>query len=235
MLDSRNANSKVHDELTLHDGDQTEVGAANDTVSTIKGIYPGSSVTAYEGTAYTPHNLTWCYVHVHYKKTKGLEQDCAIFADAPVLCFVDRSTSSRVPKRLSQGKRVEHDTGSGLVFFQGEAADVQRYLNNHYPNPIHLVKDPATGMPAVIPNDQMIPFMQASRLGSSLVRIMDHPISYYAEGHKLMRILTGILKGREGYVVRKAGDRKFILPFGNKSLSISNIHKELFEEVVEQG
>lgn len=239
MLDSRNTTSTAYRKDTFPQGHQQDVGKTDKEVGAVGNTAPtieNSPLTVESETDKHRDNpsccATWSYVHVHYKRVDKLERDQQEYQDAPSSCFVPRTPITRT---TANGKRIRHDSKSyltigGLVFFQGTPNDIQRYLKTHYFD-LHLVKDPATNKPAIIPHHQMEPFMRMAIQEPSLVKIMDHPISHYAQGHKRMRILTGLLKGHEGYVVRKAGDRKFLLQFGNKSLSISNIHKELFEEV----
>lgn len=227
MLDNRIANSTTDGESISPEAEKNNVGIEESSVSTIEDL----SLTGKPKASEPNDSQTWSYVHVHYKSVDKMERDCIKFKDAPSRCFVPKYTYIRYTKN---GKRIEKTTDerqaiSGLVFYQGKPENTQRYLTTHYSN-LYLVKDSASSKAAVIPDKQMVPFMQVVQYQPSLVRIMDHPISYYAQGHKLMRILTGILKGHEGYVVRKAGDRKFIMPFGNKSLSISNVHNEQFVE-----
>lgn len=234
MLDSRNAISTADGEANSPEVKQSIVGTSLNTVSTIKNlhIYADSHEENNERELPEDSASTWSYLHVHYKLADRFEQDFYRFDDAPVRCLVPKITYTRY---IRKGKRIEEKTEerqaiSGFVFYQGNPKDIQRFLEVHYSS-LYLVKDSATNEPAVISDKEMQPFIQMIKYQPSLIRILDHPIGYYAQGHKLMRILTGILKGHEGYVIRKAGDRKFILPFGNKSLSISNIHKEQFEEV----
>lgn len=232
MLDSRHSNSTAEEKDVSPKGSQYIVGT-DDSASTIEGMHlsEGTQNTA-DSTSSTDSDESWSYIHVHYKTVDRIETDSKGFDDAPAKCFVHR-TAITVAKRVNRSVRqrqVMRQTVSGLVFFQGKPASIQHYLKEHYQD-LYLIKDPATGKPAVIPNREMVPFMEMVSYDPSLVRIMNHPISYYAQGRKLMRLLTGILRGHEGYIVRKAGDRKFIMPFGNKSISISNIHTEQFAEV----
>lgn len=228
MLDSRNSNSLVGEKLTSSK-DNSIVETVKNADSTIEGM-PLSQVPDNENQVSS--DSFWSYIHVHYKTVDKIQDDFKNNVDAPRQCFVHRTV---IPVTKIRNKRpkvvnVTKQTVSGLVFFQGNTKEIQQYLFNHY-DKIYLVKDPVTNKPAIIPNSQMLPFMKMENYDPSAVRIMEHPISYYAEGHKLMRMLTGILKGHEGYVIRKNGDRKFFMPFGKKSIAISNVHKELYEEV----
>ncbi len=228
MLDSRNSNSSVGEKHSSQK-DNVIVGTANMAGSTIEEVCLSQAPNSEKQTIKAS---SWCYIHVHYKSVDKIQDDCKNYEDAPLQCFVHRSVLSvtKVKNKRPHVVSVTKQTVSGLVFFQGAPKSIQQYLLNHYDH-LYLVKDPATGKPAVISNAQMVPFMKMEDYDPSAIRIMEHPISYYSEGHKLMRMLTGILKGHEGYVIRKNGDRKFFMPFGNKSIAVSNVYKEQFEEV----
>jgi hypothetical protein len=60
---------------------------------------------------------------------------------------------------------------------------------------------------------------------------LQHPIGHYAEGNVRLRVLTGILKGQEGYLIRIARDRKLVMKIGDMVVAIGGVHKEQFEEV----
>ena len=119
---------------------------------------------------------------------------------------------------------------TGFVFLQGSTKFLQQYLYEHYPF-LHLVKDHNTGVPAVIPDSQMQPFMQIIKDDPTPIRILLHPIEHYAEGNIKLRVLTGILKGQEGYLIRIARDRKLVMKIGDMVVAIGGIYKEELEEV----
>jgi hypothetical protein len=125
---------------------------------------------------------------------------------------------------------MEKPSFSGFVFLQGRTKDLQQFLSLKYPF-FHLVKDHNTGVPAVIPDKQMRPFMQIMENDPTRIRILLNPIEYYAEGNVKLRVLTGILKGQEGYLIRINRDRKLVIEIGDMVVAIGGIHKEQFEEV----
>ena len=51
----------------------------------------------------------------------------------------------------------------------------------------------------------------------------------FAKDHVKLRVLTGIFKGREGYVVRVLRDRQLVMNFCGYAVAISNVHMEDFE------
>jgi hypothetical protein len=77
----------------------------------------------------------------------------------------------------------------------------------------------------------MQPFMQIIKDDPTRIRILLHPIEHYAEGNIKLRILTGILKGQEGYLIRIARDRKLVMKIGDMVVAIGDVHKEKFEEI----
>ncbi len=77
----------------------------------------------------------------------------------------------------------------------------------------------------------MQPFMQIMKDDPTRIRILQNPIEHYAEGNVKLRVLTGILKGQEGYVIRIARDRKLVMKIGDMVVAVGGIYKEEFEEV----
>ena len=73
--------------------------------------------------------------------------------------------------------------------------------------------------------------MQIIKDDPTRIRILLHPIEHYAEGNIKLRVLTGILKGQEGYLIRIARDRKLVMKIGDMVVAIGGIYKEEFEEV----
>lgn len=174
------------------------------------------------------HNRTssWCYLFVHHTKVENVTERLKnIF---PV--FVHKSV---IHKREKGHIRVEHQpTISGLIFIQGEARQIQSYLNKNYLS-LRLVNDCSTGKVAVIPDCVMQPFMQLSRLDINRIRFMPHSFGYYASGHTLVRITSGILAGLEGYQVRIARDKCLVTSIGGMTVAIGKVSKETFENVGE--
>ena len=134
-----------------------------------------------------------------------------------------------------ENKRItkeERPTISGLVFVQGEARKVQRFLTENFFG-LHLVKDCSTGRTASICDSVMQAFMQVARLGLTRIRFMPHTFDYYGIGNPLIRITTGVLSGLEGYRIRIARDKCFVTSMGGMTVAIGGIHKESFENLDE--
>ena len=169
---------------------------------------------------------SWGYLFMHNKKVEKFEAE--VNKDGRCRCFVHRSVFYEKAKHGV--KKMEKLSISGFVFLQGSTKFLQQYLYEHYPF-LHLVKDHNTGVPAVIPDSQMQPFMQIIKDDPTRIRILLHPIEHYAEGNIKLRVLTGILKGQEGYLIRIARDRKLVMKIGDMVVAIGGIYKEEFEEV----
>ena len=169
----------------------------------------------------------WGYVHLHPKKVDRFEEEVRRLGQVP--CFVHRSVIYK-PRHGDRGVKKEVvPTVSGLVFLQGPDRRLQSFLDEHFPL-LYLVKDRSTNRPAVIPDAQMQPFMQVLRDDPTRIRILEHPIEQYAQGNVRLRILTGLFKGQEGYLIRINRDRKLVMRLGNLTIAIGNIIKEEFEE-----
>ena len=169
---------------------------------------------------------SWGYLFVHSKKVEKFEAE--VNKDGHCRCFVHRSVFYE--KARHGVKEIEKPSISGFVFLQGSTDFLKQYLHEHYPF-LHLIRDHNTGVPAVIPDSQMQPFMQIIKDDPTRIRILQHPIGHYAEGNVRLRVLTGILKGQEGYLIRIARDRKLVMKMGDMVVAIGGVHKEQFEEV----
>ena len=171
-------------------------------------------------------STSWGYLSIHNKKVEKFEAE--VNKDGSCRCFVHRSVFYE--KARHGVKKIEKPSISGFVFLQGSTKYLQQYLHQNFPF-LHLVRDCNTGVPAVIPNYQMQPFMQIMKDDPTRIRILQHPIGHYAEGNIRLRVLTGILKGQEGYLIRIARDRKLVMKIGDMVVAIGGVHKEQFEEV----
>ena len=174
-------------------------------------------------------STAWGYLLVHYKKVDRFEAE--VNSNSHFKCFIHKSTVyTKSPK--GGVKKQEKPSVSGLVFLQGRTSELQKYLYDNF-FPLHLVNDRTTGRPAVIPDRQMRPFMQLMQVDPTRIRILEKPVSRYADGNVKLRILSGVLAGQEGYLVRIARDRKLVINLGGIAVAISDVHKEQFEEIKE--
>lgn len=61
------------------------------------------------------------------------------------------------------------------------------------------------------------------------VTFLRDPFIKFAQDHVKLRILTGIMAGQEGYVVRILKNRQLVMDFGGYAVAINNVHNEDFE------
>lgn len=144
--------------------------------------------------------------------------------------FVHRSVIYRRDPKVKEVVKEEKPSVSGLVFLQGETDTLRSFLRDNFPR-YHLVNDCATGLPASIPDSVMRPFMKLSSADSRRVTFLRDPFVKFARDHVKLRVLTGVLSGQEGYVVRISRSRCLVMDFGGRAVAISGVHNEDFEVV----
>ena len=173
----------------------------------------------------------WGYLFIQHfaagKFDKILEKGNFI-GDFVPKCFIHRTIDY---KRKANGKGIikkEKPSVSGLVFLQGEVKDLKIFLQNNFPQ-YHLVNNCMTGEPASIKNSVMKPFMRVMESEPERVTFLRDPFVKFAKDHVKLRVLTGILAGQEGYVVRILKNRQLVMDLGGYAVAISNVHKEDFE------
>ncbi len=168
--------------------------------------------------------LTWTYLFVSRGKMSVVNQTL----QEKYMTFIHTTI---VHKR--EGGRLTHKerpTISGLIFVCGEADDVQEFLNERFGG-VYLSKDRSTGRVAVIRDEEMQLFMRVARMDAQRLRVMPHVVEYYAEGHRMMKIVSGPLTGFSGYLVRIARDRCLVTTLGGLTISIGDVHKERMEDL----
>ncbi len=84
---------------------------------------------------------------------------------------------------------------------------------------------------ATIADSLMRPFMKIMSEEPERVTFLRDPFVKFAKDHVKLRVLTGVLRGQEGYVVRILRDRQLVMEFGGYAVAISNVHNEDFEIV----
>lgn len=173
----------------------------------------------------------WGYLFIQHfaaeKFEKILKGDCFGEEFVPK-CFIHRTVTY---KHKPNGKGVmkeEKPSVSGLVFLQGETDALRLFLQNNFPQ-YHLVKNCMTGKPASIPNRVMKPFMKVVESEPERVTFLRAPFVKFAKEHVKLRVLTGIMAGQEGYIVRILRDRQLVMDFGGNAVAISNVHNEDFQ------
>lgn len=75
----------------------------------------------------------------------------------------------------------------------------------------------------------MKPFMKVMESEPERVTFLRDPFIKFAKDHVKLRVLTGVLAGQEGYVVRILRDRQLVMDFGGRAVAINNVHNEDFE------
>ena len=75
----------------------------------------------------------------------------------------------------------------------------------------------------------MKPFMKVMESEPERVTFLRDPFVKFAREHVKLRVLTGIMAGQEGYVVRILRDRQLVMDLGGYAVAISHVHNEDFE------
>ena len=180
------------------------------------------------------NSLPWGYLFIHNRKAETFKRQVEAYnhqhPDVAHECFIHYSYKY---KRNKSGKGVvkqQLPTVSGLVFLQGRTTDLQAFLQEHYPL-YHLINDCSTGKPACISHKVMKPFMEVVATHPENVTFLRDPFVKFAKDHTKLRVLTGLFKGLEGYIIRVDRDRQLVMEFGGYAIAIRGVHKEDFEVV----
>ena len=174
---------------------------------------------------------SWGYIFIQHMSAGSFEkklESLKLEGTFRPKCFIHRTVRY---KQKPNGKGVmkeEKPTVSGLVFLQGETNQLRTFLIHNFPH-YYLVNDCSTGRPAVIADRQMRPFMRIMKEAPERVTFLRDPFEKFAKDHVKLRVLTGVLKGQEGYIVRILRDRQLVMEFGGYAVAISNVHREDFE------
>ena len=75
----------------------------------------------------------------------------------------------------------------------------------------------------------MLPFMAVMQNEPERLTFMREPFERFAKDHVRLRVLTGLFKGQEGYVVREKRDRQLVMNIGGFAVAVNNVHNEDFE------
>lgn len=176
----------------------------------------------------------WGYLLIHNRQVETFKKQVDEYnrehPDVSHECFVHYSYTY---KQKDNGKGVvkkQLPTISGLVFLQGETADLQAFLQVNYPF-YHLVNNCSTGRPASIEHRVMKPFMEVVNTHPENVTFLRDPFVKFAKNHVKLRVLTGLFKGLEGYIVRVDRDRQLVMEFGGYAVAIRDVHKDDFAVV----
>ena len=183
------------------------------------------------GSAKKETGLPWGYIFIQHMSAASFEKNLEtrkIEGGFKPKCFIHRTMTY---KKKPNGKGIvkkEKPTVSGLVFLQGETDQLKLFLIHNYPQ-YFLVNNCSTGKPATIPDSTMRPFMQILEKEPERVTFLRDPFVKFAKDHVKLRVLTGIMAGQEGYVVRILKNRQLVMDFGGYAVAIKNVHNEDFE------
>lgn len=176
---------------------------------------------------------SWSYIFIHHMSAEAFEKRmeiCRKKDNTVPRFFIHRSYVYR-PKQGDKGvKRELLPSVSGLIFLQGTTSDLQTFLSRNFPL-YHLVNNCTTGKPASIDNDTMEPFMRILQTHPDRITFLRDPFVKFAQKHTKLRVLTGLFRGQEGYIVRVDRDRQLVMEFGGYAVAIRGVHKEDFEVV----
>ena len=183
------------------------------------------------GVANEAAGLPWGYLFIQHMSAATFEKKLEtrkIEGDFKPNCFVHRTI---VYKKKPNGKGImkeEKPTVSGLVFLQGRTEQLRSFLIHNFPQ-YFLVNNCSTGRPASIPDSLMQPFMAVMRNEPERLTFLRDPFVKFAKDHVRLRVLTGLFRGQEGYVVRVLRNRQLVMDFGGYAVAINNVHNEDFE------
>lgn len=174
---------------------------------------------------------SWGYIFTRHMSAGNFEkklESLRLEDDFKPKCFIHRTIRY---KKKPKGKgivKVEKPTISGLVFLQGETNQLKSFLKRYFPQ-CFLVNDCTTGKPATIADSVMRPFMKIMEAEPERVTFLRDPFMKFARDHVKLRVLTGVLEGQVGYVVRILRDRQLVMDFGRYAVAIKDVHNEEFE------
>lgn len=177
--------------------------------------------------------LPWGYIFIQHMSAGVFEKRLEtrhIDGDFKPNCFIHRSLRYRKKPNGKGIMKEEKPTVSGLVFLQGTTLQLRTFLSLNFPQ-YYLVNNCSTGRPASIPDSVMRPFMALMSTAPQRVTFLREPFVKFAKDHVRLRVLTGIFKGQEGYIVRVNRDRQLIMDLGGYAVAINNVHNEDFEVV----
>ena len=213
------------------------IGAEKLSDPSVEGISRRKRIKKKEDPSTDP--TSWSYLFILHMAAKGLQKWLEDFnankEDKHKQHYFIHKTfrySYRDKERQQGVKKTLEQSVSGLIFLQGTVDDLQEFLKKHFPQ-YHLVNDRSLGRPASIKDSIMQPFMNVMKTHPEQVTFLRDSFEKFAKDHVKLRVLTGIFKDYEGYIVRIDRDRQLVFNFGGYAVAIRGVHKEDFEVVEE--
>jgi len=124
-----------------------------------------------------------------------------------------------------------YSTLGNVIFVHGKSEDIAEFLTANFPD-LQLFIDCATKLPAFISDEEMDQFIKISNSGHP-IRFMFNNEAYYWLGNDLVRVISGPLKGMEGFIIRLNRDKNLLLRIGDKVVAFGAIQKSSLENIDE--
>ena len=173
----------------------------------------------------------WGYIFIQHMSATVFEKNLEnrnLLGDFKLKCFVHRTVRYKDKPDGKGVVKTEKPTVNGLVFLQGTTNQLRTFLKLNFPQ-YYLVNNCSTKKPASIPDSVMQPFMAVMQNEPERLTFMREPFERFAKDHVRLRVLTGLFKGQEGYVVRVKRDRQLVMNIGGFAVAVNNVHNEDFE------
>lgn len=121
----------------------------------------------------------------------------------------------------------------GYLLVQCEPKQLKRYLLDFF-IPAVVIFDTFTMKPVIIPDSKAQRYKQIAEDPYGDIKILSHPLEYYAGNRERLVCVCGPLIGLTGYVVRFHRSRRFVFSLeGNITCSSSNIKQSAFMTLAE--
>ena len=173
----------------------------------------------------------WGYIFIQHMSAAVFEKNLEkrnLLGDFKPKCFVHRTVRYKDKPDGKGVVKTEKPTVNGLVFLQGTTNQLRTFLKLNFPQ-YYLVNNCSTNKPASIPDSVMQPFMAVMQNEPERLTFMREPFERFAKDQVKLRVLIGLFKGQEGYVVRVKRDRQLVMNIGGFAVAVNNVHNEDFE------
>lgn len=180
------------------------VGADKLPVSKVEGMSRCEQFEKKADTAEQPTYSSYFFLHhlAAKKFQKSLETYKADGTKASQKPFFVHQTfrySYKNKVELQGVKKTLETSVSGLVFLQGTVKGIQSFLSQKFPQ--YHDNDRRQGCQASIKDSVMRPFMDVMKTHPEHITFLRDSFEHFARDHVKLRVLTGLFKGCEGYIV----------------------------------